>query len=680
MKGKDRIVSLRVVLSLVIAAAVIVFTGIILVISYLSSSNALRDVFSEELRNINRDIDLQVTRFYDDNIMEAQFLAGMDAVKEAIKRKSFEDVSKLMKGLYDGKKIYENVFLSTAEKDPVILAAATKEAVGMHWASQTYQVNIDNSLAGKTGFSEPGKSPVTGLPVVLLTAPVMEGRSVIGLVGLPIDLGSFSLQLVTSITIGKTGFPFITDRNGLVIAHPAKENIFKVEMKDYDWGKRALQAESNSVTFYSWQGVDKMLTLIKNEKYGLITFSSMFVSDITAETNMMARIMAIAGVAGLIGLLMLIYLYMGRRLKPLTGVERAADLMAGGDLGVEMPAAARDEIGSLVRSMGGMVEKLRDIVLEVKESASNVSSGSQQLSGTAQQMSQGSSEQAAAAEEVSSSMEEMSSNIRQNADNSLQTEKIARQAAEDAQEGGKAVVETVAAMKDIASKTTIIEEIARQTNLLALNAAIEAARAGEHGKGFAVVAAEVRKLAERSQKAAGEIGTLSATSVRVAEKAGELLSKIVPDIRKTAELVQEISAASAEQNTGAEQINKAVMQLDKVTEENASASEELASTAEELSAQAEHLQQSMSFFIDRAAEGGENRPAAKARTVRALPASATAQMSPNTATASGAAAGHGKAKAKSADAKPAVGMTPVNPQPAGGKLRPVKADEDFESY
>jgi methyl-accepting chemotaxis protein len=193
-------------------------------------------------------------------------------------------------------------------------------------------------------------------------------------------------------------------------------------------------------------------------------------------------------------------------------------------------------------------------------------------------------------------MEQMAANIRQNADNAMQTEKIAIKSAQDAKEGGQAVSQTVSAMKEIAGKISIIEEIARQTNLLALNAAIEAARAGEHGKGFAVVAAEVRKLAERSQHAAAEISQLSGSSVDVAEKAGAMLTRMVPDIQRTAELVQEIAAASKEQDTGAEQVNKAIQQLDQVIQQNASASEEMASTAEELSSQAEQLQQTIAFF------------------------------------------------------------------------------------
>jgi methyl-accepting chemotaxis protein len=312
-----------------------------------------------------------------------------------------------------------------------------------------------------------------------------------------------------------------------------------------------------------------------------------------------SKAMSVAGVGVVLGVI--IALSLGLVLtRSITGpVYKGVDFakkIAQGDLTAEVDVHQKDELGILAQALRDMVAKLREIVGEVQSASDNVASGSEELSASSEQLSQGATEQAASVEEVSSSMEEMGANIRQNSENAIQTEKIALKAAQDAEAGGKAVVQAVGAMKNIAEKISIVEEIARQTNLLALNAAIEAARAGEHGKGFAVVAAEVRKLAERSGTAAAEISELSSSTVSVADQAGQMLTKLVPDIQRTAELVQEISAASNEQNAGAELINKALQQLDQVIQQNASASEEMASTSEELSSQAEQLQSSIAYF------------------------------------------------------------------------------------
>jgi methyl-accepting chemotaxis protein len=288
-------------------------------------------------------------------------------------------------------------------------------------------------------------------------------------------------------------------------------------------------------------------------------------------------------------------------IEAMNEVTQVATELANGNLTVKV--AERCAQDRLMQAMAKMVAGLSEVVANIQTAANQVMAGSQEMSSSSQQLSQGATEQSASVEEVSSSMEQMAANIKQNSDNAQQTEKIALKAAEDAKEGGGAVVGTVTAMKEIAGKISIIEEIARQTNLLALNAAIEAARAGEHGKGFAVVASEVRKLAERSQTAAAEINTLSASSVEVAEKAGEMLGRIVPDIQKTADLVQEINSASNEQRSGANQINKAIQQLDQVIQQNAAASEEMSSTSEELLGQAEQLQNTIGFFRIAAAGG-----------------------------------------------------------------------------
>ncbi len=283
-------------------------------------------------------------------------------------------------------------------------------------------------------------------------------------------------------------------------------------------------------------------------------------------------------------------------LKPLKQVVSFVRKVSGGDLTEMFVINREDEVGDLLQAMNQMILNLREILNDVQKGADNVAAGSQAMSASAEEMSQGGTQQAAAAEQVSSSMEQMVSTIRHNADNAMETGRLALKAAEAVRDGGVAVNETYAAMKKIAQKISVIEEIARQTNMLSLNAAIEAARAEAHGKGFAVVASEVRKLAEQSRKAAIEIGELTISNLEISEKASNMLAGIVSDIQKTSDLVQEISAATREQYNGAEQVNRAVQQLDRVIQQSTSTSEELSSASNELATQAEHFRDIINFF------------------------------------------------------------------------------------
>ena len=510
---------------------------------------------------------------------------------------------------------YDDLFL--INPDGYVFYSVAKEA--------DYQTNM---LSGKYSSSNLGKlvsqvintkqfgfadfapyAPSNNEPSSFIAQPVVQDGKVEAIVALQISLESINGIMQQREGMGKTGETYLVGSDKLMRSdsfldqqeHSVKASFAGTVQNngvDTEATNQALSGKTEAKVIADYNGNPVLSAYTPLDIFGTTwaLLSEIDEAEIMAPINRLLISVLIAGL--IIGILIaVIALFIASSIaNPLQKGAALAKAVSEGDLTAKINVDQQDEVGILAASLQTMMAKLTEIVSSIQSASVNVASGSQQLSSTAQQLSQGATEQASSVEETSASMEEMGSNIQQNADNSQQTETISLKASGDAQESGEAVSEAVHAMKEIATKISIIEEIARQTNLLALNAAIEAARAGEHGKGFAVVAAEVRKLAERSQNAAGEISELSATSVDVAEKAGEMLNKLVPDIKKTSELVQEISASSTEQNSGAEQISRAIQQLDSVIQQNASATEEMASTSEELSSQAQQLQDTISFF------------------------------------------------------------------------------------
>jgi len=443
---------------------------------------------------------------------------------------------------------------------------------------------------------------------VSISYPIKENNKLLGVAAIDIGLGGMT-EYASSIGKEHNALIGLFTRNGAVIYHPkATDTSLIYNFSDFlheDGVKNIKEVED---VLYSGE-VGRIIVDSDEDSYAIVAPvpGTSWMVSVSFPVQMISSkiIKSVLPITIISGLIILFALAVVALILNVTVIKNILltsgylKTIASGNLMIEVEPkllTRKDEIGTLGKSLHDMTANLQEIVGKVSSAAEYIASGSFQVSDSSQLLSSGATEQAASAEEVSSSMEQMSANISQNADNSSQTEKIAIKAARDARESGETVKEALDAMTMIAGKITIIEEISRSTNLLALNAAIEAARAGEHGKGFAVVASEVRKLAEQSQKAAGEITDLASKTVALSKGSGEKLSKLVPDIEKTAELVEEISAASNEQQTGVDQITSAIHQLDKIIQSNASSSEELASTSEELAAQAEQLKETIQYF------------------------------------------------------------------------------------
>ncbi|HOP65088.1 MAG TPA: methyl-accepting chemotaxis protein [Spirochaetota bacterium] len=607
-----RVKSLKSIISLFVVVIIIILTVILVTTSYNTAYNAVERAFVNQVNNFNNEIDRNMKDFYKTEMANAVFLSKIPQIVNACQTGQFEGVRSILSAFFNEKGIYEQVFVSSPELKSVIYVSANGKADGVRWGEiPEYRKNAEEALKGNTYFSDIGKSPVTGLTVIVVTAPVMAGKKVIGIVGLPVDVGTFSVKLVKDVTIGKTGYPFLTNLDGITFAHPDEKNIFNLNINDYDWGKKMLTMPSGSLIFYKWENKDKLLSFVRNDTNRYIIGTTMYLSDINSEARLMALLMVIVAVSCIFISALGIFFFISRRLKPLDLCKDVMSSMAEGDLSRRYTGRNNgDEIGEIADAMNRSLNSFEGIITEIINSAQNLAQAVEQISTGNQNLSQRTSEQASALEEMAASIEQATATIQQNAENAGTAKDLTDQGVTKSAEGNTIATEAVTAIsemnessKKVAEITGVINSIAFQTNLLALNAAVEAARAGEQGRGFAVVAGEVRNLAQRAGSAAKEIENLINETITKVEKgtdlvnmAGTALSEITDAAKISAKIITEIAAASQEQKTGIEQINQAVVDLDMMTQQNAALVEETASASEEMAGQAQELTSMMKRF------------------------------------------------------------------------------------
>ncbi len=593
--------SLKAILAGIVVGIVAVLTIILVAISYNASYDAVENAYLNQLQNFNKDIAQQLELFYIQQENTAEFLASTDSVSKG----NLGEAIRMLKDFQDRHGIYQYIFIGSADNNCDIIAATNPKAVGTRVSNNpAYHEIIKNALEGKTAISSPQKSMVTNLPIIAVAAPIKNGNTITGILGLVVDVSTFSQAMIEGVKIGATGYPFVAEINGLVFAHPSKDMILKLNMKDEEWGKRAMASADGTVIRYEWQGKGKILSLTRNTRFGFITASTMFVSDINESARAMAATMVIFGLLGLILTAIAIYYVIAKRLKPLDECRNVINDMAQGDLrGRYTGTITDDEIGDMAKAVNESMNQFEKLISELVLSAQNLSQAVQEIASGNENLSQRTSEQASSLEEIASTIEEATATIRQNADNAMEANKMSTTTSHLASQGGQIVVDSVNSINEINESSrkieeiiSVINEIAFQTNLLALNAAVEAARAGEQGRGFAVVAGEVRNLAQRAGTAAKEISVLIQSSVEKIEngtqlvnQSGEALREIIESVNRVGTLISEISAASEEQKQGLDQINIAVMELDNMTQQNSALVEETASASEEMANQAQEM-------------------------------------------------------------------------------------------
>jgi len=610
MNIKNRFNSLKVILSSLVILFIMILTIILVTVSYISSSRYIEEAFTDQINNFIDAVNRQIVDLYDQQKVYAGLLTKNPNIVNALTSGQYAPATGTLISFKNAFGHYENLFISTAEDDSVIIADASGKSIGLHWKSG-FEDNIKAALAKRTHVSIPRKSPVNGEPIVLVTAPILAGEKVIGILGCSINFILLTEKIISSIKIGSNGFIFMLNNDGIVIAYKDRNLVFKLDINKYEWGPKLLTAADKSIVEYTWGGARKYSSVIRNKDYGIITVASFDSMDVIKRTRSLAIIMSVLAIFCIAGTAFLIYLVISRRLKPLEMCKEIIKGMSGGDLTRRYTGSiSKDEIGEIVDLLNKSLDQFEHAIGDTITTSNTLIEAVGQISTGNQNLSQRTAEQASSVEEIAAVIEETTATIRQNSKNAKDSDKLVETTSQLADEGSVIVNTTIQSINDIqdSSKkigeiTSLINDIAFQTNLLALNAAVEAARAGENGRGFAVVAGEVRNLAQRSGVAVKEIESLIRDSHGKVERGTDMANKnarslqdIIESIKKLKVLISEVTGATEEQQQGMEQVSSAVTQLDAMTQQNAALVEETASASEEMANQAQELHRMMSKF------------------------------------------------------------------------------------
>jgi len=609
---KLNINSLTIKLSFIVSVCVALVAVTLVVTSYNVAYNAIEYAYMNQVKNFNSSIERNFIDKYERETQNAKFFANSPMVIEATKSGNFAAVKPWIAFYFKEKGAYEQLFISTVETNSKIIMSADGKADGLRWGTiPEYVNNVKETLNGNVAYSDVGLSPVNGKNIILITVPIKSMNQVVGVFGMSLYVDQFAQKMVNDVKIGKTGYPFITNFTGKAFAHPDKKVVNKLKVGDYEWGIKMLKGKSGETIFYNWQGKDKFLTFIRNEKYKFYVATTMFMSDINDDARTMAIIMIVSGLVLISCAAIGIYFYLKNRLNPLNECKAVMSEMADGNLTARYKGVLRtDEIGDIAKFINNVMEKLEKVIAEIILAAENLSQAVEQIASGNENLSQRTSEQASSIEEIASTIEQAAATINQNADNAERAKNLTTVGASKSMDGNKVAIEAVASIiemndssKKISEIISVINEIAFQTNLLALNAAVEAARAGEHGRGFAVVAGEVRNLAQRAAGAAKQIEDLINDAVskvdastELVNKTGNALTEIAEAAKTSVQIITEIAEANREQQQGMNQINNAITEMDTMTQQNASLVEETASASEEMSNQATELSEMMKRF------------------------------------------------------------------------------------